>query len=101
MGSLSYDNELWTHDAPSTWALFTKSISKRLPSTNQSRKTDTIKSYNALKKYKDQSVNRYLYDWERVYGLAVAHKLPDVAEERPLYDFALAISPINEIFATY
>lgn len=100
MGSIAFDNELWTRDATSTWALL-RALQKRLSPTTQSRKADIIKSYNALKSYhKDQSVDRYLYDWERVYGLAVALKLPDVAEERPLYDFALAITPIDETFAT-
>lgn len=42
----------------------------------------------------------YLYEWERVYGLAKALSLPDVQEERPLFDFALALYEIDETYAT-
>ncbi|KAF5193332.1 Ribonuclease h-like domain, partial [Thalictrum thalictroides] len=100
MSSITLDNELWTRDANSTWALL-RALQKRLAPTDHSRKAEIIKSYNALKRYdKNQSVERFLYDWERVYGLAIGLNLPDVMEERPLYDFALSLVSIDETFAT-
>lgn len=35
-----------------------------------------------------------------IYGLTKTLNLPDVAEERPLYDFALAIALLDESFTT-
>ena len=99
MGSINFDNELWTLNVDSTWALL-RALQKRLAPTDHSVKVDVINSYNALKKYnKNQSVDRFLYEWERVYGLATTINLPDVFEERPLYDFALALEEIDQSYA--
>lgn len=60
-----------------------------------------IKSYNALKTYsKNQSVDHFLFDSERVYSFAVALNLPDESDERSFYDFALVVTAIDENFAT-
>ncbi|KAF5189162.1 Ribonuclease h-like domain [Thalictrum thalictroides] len=100
MGSIQFDNELWTRDVDSTWALL-RALQKRLSPTIQSRKIQIIRAYNALKIYnKQQSVDRFLYEWERVYGLAVSVGLPDVMDERPLYDFALSLDKIDANYAT-
>ena len=100
MGSIQLDNELWTRDVTSTWALL-RALQKRLAPTNHSKKAEVIRSYNALKVYdKSQPVDRFLYNWERVYGLALALNIPDVMEERPLYDFALSIQEIDKSYAT-
>lgn len=62
---------------------------------------EVIRAYNAIKIYDKQlSVYRYLYEWERIYGLAISLKLPDVMEERPLYDFALTLDKIDSSYAT-
>lgn len=70
----------------------TKALQKRLSPTDHSRKVEFFMSYNALKTYiKNLSVEYFLYDWERIYGIAIALNLPDVSGERALYYFALAI----------
>lgn len=77
-----------------------RSLHKRLAPTDQGRKAEVIKLYNSLKVYnKDQTVERFLYEWVRIYGLAVSLNLPDVTEERPLYDFALALHDIDKTYA--
>lgn len=56
MGSIQYNNELWTPDVISTWALF-RALQKRPAPTDRSAKLEVIKSYSALKVYdKNQSV---------------------------------------------
>ena len=99
MSSIELDNELWTRDVTSTWALL-RALQKRLAPTIHSKRNEIIRSYNSLKIYdSNQPVERFLYEWERVYGLAVSINLPDVLEERPLYDFALALHTIDESYA--
>ena len=100
MESIQFDNELWTRDVESTWALL-RALQKRLSPTDQSRKMEVIRAYNAIKNYDGrQSIDRFLYEWERIYGLATSLNLPDVMEERPLYDFALALDRIDATYAT-
>ncbi|KAF5200461.1 Reverse transcriptase family protein [Thalictrum thalictroides] len=69
--------------------------------TDQSRKIEVIRAYNSLKIYdKGQTVDRFLYEWERIYGIALTLNLPDVLEDRPIYDFAIAIRSLDVTYAT-
>ena len=48
MGSIELNNELWTRDATSTWALL-RALQKRLAPTIHPQKIEVIRSYNSLK----------------------------------------------------
>jgi hypothetical protein len=63
-------------------------LKKRLAPTDEAKKIQFIAQYNRLKKFqKNESIEQWLQDWEKTYIEAKALSLPDVADERPLYDF--------------
>jgi hypothetical protein len=100
MESITVKNELWTRNCKSTWEVLFN-LKKRLSPTDQARKLEVIRAYSALKQYSKRiSMETYLYEWERLYSLAIDLDLPDVKEERPLYDFAQAIQEVDESFST-
>jgi hypothetical protein len=51
-----------------------------------------------MKTPKDQSIEPWLQEWEKVYTECKMLKLPEVEEERPLFDFLTAISRISPEF---
>ena len=57
--------------------------------------------YNTHKTFdKQQSIDQFLYEWERVYGLTLSLKLSDIREERSLYDFVFTLNKIDTPYAT-
>src|SRR5208282_3652365 len=76
-------------------------LNKRLAPTDQARKIQLANQYAKLKKYnKSEPIEQWLQNWEKTYADAVALNLPDVADDRSLFDFTQAIRPIDAAFAS-
>ena len=77
-----------------------QALQTRLAPTDRARKIDLTRQYNELKRTpKTQSIDVWLQRWEKIYVDAVRINLPDVQDERPLYDFLSAIKGLDSTFA--
>ena len=75
-------------------------LKQRVAPTDQARKIELITQYQKLKKApRGQNLDTWLQQWEKTYKECKQLKLPDVEDDRPLYDFLNAISGIAPEFA--
>jgi len=76
-------------------------LKKRLRPTDYARKLDVVRKYNKLKTYsKRDNVEKWLKDWETTFEEGKNLKIPEVADERSLFDFTHAISAIDSGYST-
>src|SRR5271170_1633720 len=75
-------------------------LKQRVAPADQVRKIELINQYQKLKEAPDsQNLDTWLQQWEKTYKECKQLKLPDVQDDRPLYDFLNAISGIAPEFA--
>jgi hypothetical protein len=75
-------------------------LKQRVAPTDQARKIEPINQYQKLKKaLRGQNLDTWIQQWEKTYKECKQFKLPDVEDDRPLYDFLNAISGIAPEFA--
>jgi hypothetical protein len=76
-------------------------LKKRLAPTDYARKLDLARKYNNLKTYsKENDLETWLKDWETTYIDGKKLKIPEVADERSLFDFTHAVSAIDSGYAS-
>ena len=76
-------------------------LKKRLAPTDYARKLELAQKYNKLKTYlKREDVEKWLKDWEITFTNGKKLKIPEVADERPLFDFTHAILAIDSRYAS-
>src|ERR1700722_14303980 len=76
-------------------------LKKRLAPTDYARKLELAQKYNKLKTYlKREDVKKWLKDWEITFTNGKKLKIPEVADEQPLFDFTHAISAIDSRYAS-
>ena len=69
--------------------------------TNYTRKLKLAYKYNKLKTYsKREDVEKWLKDWETMFTDRKKLKIPEVVDERSLFDFTHAISVIDSGYAS-
>jgi len=74
-------------------------LKQRAAPTDRARKMELVNQYRKMMKTpKDQSIEPWLQEWEKVYTECKKMKLPEVEEERPLFDFLTSISRISPEF---
>ena len=77
-------------------------LKQQIASTNCAWKIELQNQYQKLiKPLRSQSIDFYLQEWEKIYTQCKKLKLPDVDENRPLFDFLNAISTISPGFTDY
>jgi len=75
-------------------------LKKRLAPTDYARKLDLARKYNKLKTYsKRDDLEKWLKDWETTFADGKKLQIPEVAEERSLFDFTHAISVVDSGYA--
>src|SRR5277367_4574206 len=73
-------------------------LKKRLAPTDYARKLELARKYNKLKTYSKRE--RWLKDKEVTYTDGRKLKIPEVADDRSLFDFTHAISSIDSRYAS-
>jgi hypothetical protein len=67
-------------------------LKKRLAPTDRARELDVARRYRDLLRGPNaQQSEKWLQQWERTYAEAAKIKLPDILNDRPLYDFLDAL----------
>jgi hypothetical protein len=75
-------------------------LKQHVAPTDQAREIELTKQYQKLKEApRSQDLDTWLQQWEKTYKECKQLELPDVYEDRPLYDFLNAISGIASEFA--
>jgi hypothetical protein len=75
-------------------------LKQRVAPTDQARKIELINQYQKLKEAPhSQNLDTWFQQWEKTYKECKQLNLPDVEDDRPLYDFLKAISGIAPEFA--
>jgi len=68
-------------------------VKQRVAPTNQAQKLELSNQYHKMKMPpRNQDLETWLQQWEKVYKKCKDLKLPDVEGDRPLYSFLNAIS---------
>src|SRR4051812_33326379 len=99
LSTLSRNNLSFIMDKETVYAKLT-ALKKRLAPTDRARKLELSQKYQALKKAPRQGpLDKWLQQWEKVYTDAKKLELPEVQDDRPLYDFLLAIKFLEPNFA--
>jgi hypothetical protein len=76
-------------------------LRRRLAPKDQARKLEVIDQYQKLKVYnKRQEVEKWLRAWEITYSEAAKLNLPEVADDRPLFDFTRAIQSLDSVYSS-
>ena len=76
-------------------------LKKHLAPTDEARELELSTLYSQLKKApSNQDIDQWLRRWETTYADAVAIKLPEVQEKRPVYDFLGAVQSLDAGFAS-
>lgn len=82
------------------WELL-RALKLRFKPTDRTRELLVSRRYAKAKRYnKDMKLDEWLDQYEAAFEEATNLGLPDVANDRPQYDFLLAIKPINPAFAS-
>jgi hypothetical protein len=77
-----------------------QALKKRLEPTALTRSYDLVKEYQALKKVPRYSeIELWLTRWETTYADALAINLPDVRDNRALWDFIAAVKGVDSGWA--
>ncbi len=76
-------------------------LKKRLAPTNRIRKLEVVRKYRDLQRApKNQQLDHWLLNWEKVYSDASALNLSDVQRHRCLFDFLNSLRSIDMTFVT-
>jgi hypothetical protein len=76
------------------------SLKERVAPTDQARKMELVNRYQRMKKTpKAQNIEAWLRDWEKAYTDCKKLSLPDVENDRSLFDFLNAIVGVAPEFA--
>ena len=98
--TVSTTNIVYIKDKTSVYQILT-ALKKRLAPTDYARKLELACKYNKLKTYsKRENVEKWLKDWEIVFTDGRKLKIPEVADDRSLFDFTHAISVIDSGYAS-
>ena len=75
-------------------------LKQHLVPTDQAKEFQISQKYALMKRFDNaQPVETWLDTWERTFKEAVQIKLPEIKNNRPLYDFATAIASMDENYA--
>ena len=89
----------YTLDCETTYDMLV-TLKQRVAPTDQARKIELINQYQKVKEApRTQNLNTWLQQWEKTFKECKQLKLPDVEDDRPLYDFLNVISGIAPEFA--
>ena len=98
--TVSANNITYIDGKPTVYQMLV-ALKKRLAPTDYARKLDLGRKYNKLKTYsKRESVEKWLKDWETTFTDGKKLKIPEVADERSLFDFTHAVSAIDSGYAS-
>ena len=74
-------------------------LKKHLALTDRAKEFEITKRYAKLKSYdKSQPIKQWLDDWERTYNEGYIMAILEVSGTRSLFDFAMAISSIDQSY---
>jgi hypothetical protein len=74
-------------------------LKKHLAPTDRAKEYEITKRYAQLKSYdKLQPIKQWLDKWERAYNKGYIIAILEVSKTRSLYDFAMAISSIDQSY---
>ena len=74
-------------------------LKKHLALTDRAKEFEITKRYAKLKSYdKSQPIKQWLNDWERTYSEGCIMAILEVSGTRSLFDFAMAISSIDQSY---
>ena len=74
-------------------------LKKHLALTDRAKEYEITKRYAKLKSYnKSQLIKQWLDDWERIYSEGCIMAILEVNGTRSLFDFAMAISSIDQLY---
>ena len=75
-------------------------LKKHLALTDRAKEFEITKRYAKLKLYnKSQPIEQWLDDWERTYSEGCIITILEVSGTRSLFDFAMAISSIDQLYS--
>jgi len=98
--TVSTKNIVYINDKTTVYQMLI-ALKKRLAPTDYARKLDLATKYNKLKTFsKQEDVEKWLKDWEITYTDGKKLNIPEVADNRSLFDFTHAISSIDSGFAS-
>lgn len=98
--TVSMNNIVYINDKTTVYQMLV-ALKKRLAPTDYARKLELACKYNKLKTYsKTEDVEKWLKDWEITYTDGKKLKIPEVADERSLFDFTHAVSAIDSGYAS-
>ena len=98
--TVSSNNIVYISDKTTVYEMLV-ALKKRLAPTDFARKQELARKYNKLKKYtKRDDIEKWLKDWETTFTDATKLRIPEVADDRSLFDFAHAISSIDSGYAS-
>jgi hypothetical protein len=98
--TVSMNNIVYINDKNTVYQMLV-ALKKRLAPTDYARKLDLAHKYNKLKTYsKKDDLEKWLKDWETTYTDGKKLQIPEVVEERSLFDFTHAISAIDSGYAS-
>jgi hypothetical protein len=73
----------------------------RVAPTDRARKLELVQKYQELKKApRTQQIDTWIEAWERTYTQMKEADLPDVQDDRALFDFILAIKSLDSTYAS-
>jgi hypothetical protein len=76
-------------------------LKKRLAPTDRARKLDLIRQYSKIKTFrKNEPVDQWLQTWEKTYKEMATLHLPDISDDRALFDFTQALSQLDSTYAS-
>jgi len=75
-------------------------LKKHFALTNRAKEFEITKQYAKLKLYdKSQPIKQWLDNWERTYSKGYIIAILEVSRTRSLFDFAMAISSIDQLYS--
>jgi hypothetical protein len=97
---VSRNNLVFTFNCETAYDMLVN-LKNRVSPTDQARKIELVNRYQRMKMTpKAQNIDAWLQEWEKVYTNCKALNLPDVDEDRSLFDFLHAISNVAPEFTT-
>jgi hypothetical protein len=98
INNISVDNIKIIQDKSTIYQMLV-ALKKHLAPTDRAKEYEITKRYAKLKSYnKSQPVEHWLDDWERTYSEGYIMGIPEVSGTRSLFDFAMAISSIDQSY---
>jgi len=98
--TVSTHNIVYINDKTSVYQMLV-ALKNRLAPTDYARKLELAYKYSKLKTFsKQEDIEKWLKDWETTYTDGKKLNIPEVADDRSLYDFTHAIASIDVGFAS-